>query len=106
MVIHAHCTLLAVHDPHQVLKIITELNEQPEASRPYPWHISDAPIEFTERLASNIVGNELKISPMQCKWEVSQNQQSVARGLLAEVCDAQTQMALFVESHGAKTMEG
>jgi len=100
-VVHATCTLAAIHDPQQVLEIITKLTDQHEASQPHPWRVTDAPIEFTDRLVGNIVGIKLKINRIDGKWKVSQNQptsnqQSVVQGLLAEGSDAQTQMALLV----------
>lgn len=104
-VVHAHCSLKAIHDPAQVLKLITELTDQHEASQTHPWRVTDAPSEFTDKLVGNIVGIELRIHRLQGKWKVSQNQpvqnqQSVMQGLLAEGSDAQTQMALLVQSHG------
>ncbi len=107
-VVHASCRLEAIHDSQQVLEIITKLTEQHEASQPHPWHVTDAPVEFTDRLARNIVGIELKIERMYGKWKVSQNQpipnqQSVVQGLLAEGSDAQTQMALLVGAHKTKS---
>lgn len=106
-VVHAHCTLTAIHDQDQILQIITKLTDQHEIFQPHPWRVTDAPKDFTERLAGNIVGIELKISRMQGKWKVSQNQPSknqtsVARGLLAEGSDVSTQMALLVEPHAAQ----
>lgn len=104
-VVHAHCSLKAIHDPAQVLKIITALTDQHEASQIHPWRVADAPSDFTDTLVSKIVGIELRIQRLQGKWKVSQNQpvqnqQSVMQGLLAEGSDAQTQMALLVQSHG------
>lgn len=106
-VVHASCTLEAIHDPQQVLEIITKLTDLHEASQPHPWRVTDAPIEFTDRLVGNIVGIELKINHMHGKWKVSQNQptpnqQSVVQGLLVEGSDAQTQMALLVRAKGTK----
>ncbi|MDE2593909.1 MAG: FMN-binding negative transcriptional regulator [Burkholderiales bacterium] len=104
-VVHAYCTLEAIHDQQHVLQIVTKLTDQHEASQTHPWRVTDAPSEFTAKLVGNIVGIELKIHRMQGKWKVSQNQpitnqQSVVQGLLAEGADAQTQMALLVRGHG------
>ncbi len=106
-VVHATCTLEAIHDPEQVLEIITRLTDQHEASQTHPWRVTDAPIEFTDRLVGNIVGIKLKINRIDGKWKVSQNQptsnqQSVVQGLLAEGTDAQTQMALLVGANESK----
>ncbi len=106
-VVHAHCTLSAIHDQDQVLQIITKLTDQHEAAQSHPWRVSDAPQSFVDQLVANIVGIELKILRMQGKWKVSQNQapqnqQSVVQALLAEGSDVSTQMALLVDSHRAK----
>jgi transcriptional regulator len=106
-VVHAYCTLSATHEPVQVLGIITALTDKNEASQPHPWRVTDAPAEFTEKLLGDIVGISLQIKRWQGKWKVSQNQpeqnrQSVVQGLRSEASDAQSQMALLVQSHGAK----
>jgi transcriptional regulator len=107
VVVHAHCTLTAIHDQDQVLQIITNLTDQHEAAQSHPWRVSDAPQAFVDQLVANIVGIELKILRMHGKWKVSQNQapqnqQSVVEALLAEGSDVSTQMALLVDSHRAK----
>lgn len=106
-VVHATCTLEAIHDRQHVLEIITKLTDQLEVSQPHPWRVTDAPIEFTDRLMDYIVGIELKITHIHGKWKVSQNQptqnqESVVQGLRAEGADAQTQMALLVAAKGDK----
>lgn len=106
-VVHAHCTLTAIHDPQQVLQLITQLTDQHETPQLHPWRVTDAPREYTERLVGNIVGIELKIKRMQGKWKVSQNQpqlnqQSVVQGLLTLGADMPTHMALLVRAHGTQ----
>lgn len=105
-VVHAHCTLSAIQARAEVLRIVTELTDQHEASQEQPWKVADAPAEFTDRLLHNIVGVQLQIHRWQGKWKVSQNQpelnkQSVVQGLLNAASDAQTQMALLVK-HAAE----
>jgi transcriptional regulator len=104
-VVHAHCTLHAIHDPEQVRQLVTQLTDQHEASQAHPWRVADAPRDYTDKLLANIVGIELHVHRMQGKWKVSQNQprqnqQSVVQGLLAEGADAQTQMASLVQARG------
>lgn len=45
-----------------------------EAGLPEPWSVSDAPADFTERLIGQIIGIEIRITRLQGKWKVSQNQ--------------------------------
>ncbi|OQW73324.1 MAG: transcriptional regulator [Proteobacteria bacterium ST_bin11] len=106
-VVHVHCSLTATHDPAQVLQIITELTDKNEVSQAHPWRVTDAPAEFTEKLLGNIVGISLQVKRWQGKWKVSQNQpkqnqQSIIQGLRSEASDAQNQMALLVQAHGAQ----
>jgi len=104
-VVHAHCSLHAIHDPEQVRQLVTQLTDQHEASQAHPWRVADAPSDYTDKLLANIVGIELRVHRMQGKWKVSQNQpvqnqQSVVQGLLSEGADAQTQMASLVRARG------
>lgn len=106
-VVHVYCTLTAIHDPEQILRIVTGLTDHNEATQGHPWKVADAPAAFTEKLAANIVGISLHIDRWQGKWKVSQNQpkqnqQSVIQGLLTVPSDAQTQMALLIPSNGAE----
>lgn len=103
-VVHASCTLEAIHDPQRILAIVSQLTDHQESSQSSPWRISDAPAEFTEALIGQIVGIELKIEHMQGKWKVSQNQPtqnqaSVMLALQSEGADAQTQMALVMAAN-------
>jgi transcriptional regulator len=102
-VVHAHCSLHAIHDPEQVRQLVTQLTDQHEASQAHPWHVADAPRDYIDKLLANIVGIELRVHRMQGKWKVSQNQpsqnqQSVVQGLLSEGADAQAQMASLVQA--------
>ena len=39
-----------------------------------PWRLSDAPLDYTEKLIAAVVGIEIVITRLQGKWKVSQNQ--------------------------------
>jgi len=106
-VVHASCTLHAIHDPQQILQIVTRLTDKHERSQAHPWRVSDAPSAFLEKMVGGIVGIELGIDSLHGKWKLSQNQpvqnrQSVVEGLLVEGSDAHTQMATLVRVHGAR----
>ncbi len=103
-VVHAHCTLSALHEPEAILPILERLTHQHEAGQAHPWKVSDAPADYLARQISNIVGIELSIHRLEGKWKVSQNQpaknrQSLVQGLLAQGGDESVHMAQLVQKH-------
>lgn len=103
-VVHAYCSLRAVHEPEAILPILERLTRQHEAGQTHPWKISDAPEDYIERMLNNIVAIELSIHRMEGKWKVSQNQpiqnrQTVVQGLLAQGDDESVLMAQLVQKH-------
>lgn len=38
-----------------------------------PWHVSDAPVDFIEKLLAASIGIEIPIHTLQGKWKISQN---------------------------------
>jgi Putative FMN-binding domain len=65
---------------------LEKLTDQNEAPFSEPWDVTDAPVEFTEKLFESIVGIEMKITKLVGKWKVGQNQPlenqlSVIKGL-------------------------
>jgi transcriptional regulator len=103
-VVHAYCSLRAVHEPEAILPILERLTHQHEAGQAHPWKISDAPTDYIERMLNNIVAIELSIHHMEGKWKVSQNQpvnnqQSLVQELLAQGGDESVLMAQLVQKH-------
>lgn len=102
VVVHAYGRLQIADDPEWLRAQIENLTDQNEAQFSEPWAVTDAPVEFTEKLLESIVGIEMKITKLIGKWKVSQNQppqnrNSVIAGLIASNHpDAQT-MAEFVK---------
>jgi transcriptional regulator len=75
--VHAYGKLRVVDDPVWVKSQLELLTNQQEASYDKPWTISDAPVEFTNKMISAVVGIEISISRIIGKWKVSQNQPEV-----------------------------
>jgi transcriptional regulator len=66
---------LVIHDdPDWVLDLVTMLTNRHETGRPQPWHVTDAPVEFTRSQLRGIVGIELVIANVEGKAKMSQNQ--------------------------------
>lgn len=72
--VHAYGTLRVIDDPTWVRSQLESLTTHQEASFDKPWAISDAPVEFTDKMINAIVGIEILITKLIGKWKVSQNQ--------------------------------
>lgn len=72
--VHAYGTLRVIDDPVWVKNQLESLTAQQEASFDKPWAISDAPVEFTDKMIRAVVGIEILITRLIGKWKVSQNQ--------------------------------
>lgn len=72
--VHAYGKLRVIDDPVWVKSQLELLTAQQEASFDRPWVVSDAPVEFTDKMISAIVGVEILVTKLTGKWKVSQNQ--------------------------------
>ena len=88
-VVQARGRLRAIDDPAWLHALVSRLTERHEASRAVPWEVSDAPLDYIEKMLGAIVGIEIQIEAITGKWKVSQNRSAadrdgVARTLAAE----------------------
>lgn len=81
--VHAYGTARAVDDAGWLSAQIDALTHAHESSRSEPWHVSDAPVEYTDKLKRAIVGIEISIARLLGKWKVSQNRPAVDRTNIA-----------------------
>jgi transcriptional regulator len=105
-VVHARGALRVIHDRAWLRALVERLTDTHEASRPDPWHVTDAPGDFIDRQLGGIVGLELSITRLEGKWKVSQNRNSedrpgVVRGLRAAGEPASLAMAELVDPPSA-----
>lgn len=81
---------LVVHDDEAWKRtLVTRLTDQQEHLKDRPWAVSDAPERYVTGLLRGIVGVELRITRMEAKWKLSQNElernrAGVVSGLQAE----------------------
>jgi transcriptional regulator len=104
-VVHAYGTLRIVDDPSWLRANLEALTTHNESAFAEPWHVSDAPQDFTQRLIAAVVGIEIVITRLTGKWKVSQNQPhqnqvGVVQGLRKSSSTRAQEMAALVE--GAK----
>lgn len=106
-VVHAQGRALAIEDPRWLREHLAALTAHQEAGFAEPWHVSDAPLDYTEALLQAIVGVEITITRLSGKWKVSQNQPErnragVVRGLRDGDGDEAREMAALVEETYAR----
>ena len=82
--VHAHGTLKVIDDPAWLLGFLERLTQTHEATQPRPWHIQDAPADYTEALLKAIMGIEITIERYEGKLKLSQNQSETNRQSLIE----------------------
>lgn len=71
--VHAYGQLRVTHDQEWLRRHVGELTDQHERLRVEPWHVSDAPADYTTKMLRAIVGVELQISRLVGKWKLGQN---------------------------------
>ncbi|GAB4436905.1 MAG: FMN-binding negative transcriptional regulator [Rhodocyclaceae bacterium] len=105
VVVHACGRLRVVDDAAWLRAHLGALTAHNEAAFTEPWHIEDAPSDFTDKLIGAIVGIEIVITRLSGKWKASQNQTAgnragVVRGLRACAAAHALEMAALIEDAG------
>jgi transcriptional regulator len=106
--VHAYGTLRVIEDPVWIKIQLESLTAQQEASFDKPWAISDAPVEFTNKMMGAIVCIEILITKLIGKWKVSQNQPAINRAGVVEGLEslgksAATELAAAIDKTMKKT---
>ena len=99
-VVHAYGTLNVIEDPAWLRSQLEALTCQSEAGLAAPWAVADAPREYIDRLAAEIVGIEMVITRLNGKWKASQNQSPENQaGVVAGLGEqGATELAALVEA--------
>jgi len=101
-VVHVHGVLRFVDDPAWVRSHVEALTREHEGKRDPPWAVTDAPVEFVDKMVSAVVGIEISITRWYGKWKVSQNRSAadrvgVVEGLEREASASSVAMAGLVK---------
>jgi transcriptional regulator len=83
-VVHVWGELTVYSEPDRLLAFLERLTAEHEAPEPQPWKPGDAPSSYVDGLLRAIVGIELRITRMEGKWKMSQNQPPANREATAE----------------------
>jgi transcriptional regulator len=99
--VHAYGTPQAFEDPARILDIVSRLTNAQEAGQALPWKVSDAPVDYINKMLGAIIGIEIPVQRWVGKWKVSQNRQApeqhgVVAGLNGQGNQTAKQMAELV----------
>lgn len=72
-VVHAYGVPEIIQDPQELFSHLNELTTLHEAKQALPWQVSDAPVDFIEKLSGAIVGIEIPIKKIIGKWQLGQS---------------------------------
>lgn len=73
-VVHAHGILRVHHDADWLMTLLSDLTNHFENAMVAPWSVADAPEDYTARLVQAIAGIEIRLTRVEAKWKMSQNQ--------------------------------
>lgn len=79
IVVQARGRLRAIDDRKWLRAFVTRLTERHEARQAKPWHVSDAPADYLEKMLGAIVGIEIALTSLVGKWKTSQNRDAADR---------------------------
>jgi len=72
-VIHAYGPMRVIEDTQWLHSLVSRLTQRFESSRPQPWAVADAPVDYIEKQLGAIVGLEIPITRLIGKSKASQN---------------------------------
>jgi len=101
--VHARGHIAWIHDKDWLRGLVEALTNHHERHHAAPWHVSDAPAEYLQRMLGAIVGFEISITHITGSWKLSQNRSEpdragVIAALSAHTDDASRDMASLIDS--------
>lgn len=75
-VVHVRGRVFFKHESDWIFQLLNKISDFHELSQNIPWSVSDAPEEYTEKLASAVVGLEVVIDDMVGNFKLSQNKKA------------------------------
>ncbi|HEY6457138.1 MAG TPA: FMN-binding negative transcriptional regulator [Steroidobacteraceae bacterium] len=100
-VVHAYGVPVAIEEREWLLAHVNQLTDIHEAGQALPWKVSDAPMEYVDKMLQGIVGIEIPIKRLVGKWKTSQNRSDsdrlgVTAGLMSRSEESGRVMASLV----------
>src|SRR3569833_101257 len=92
--VHARGPIVWRQEPDWLRAHVTTLSNAHESLRPKPLTVSDAPENYVETMLRVIVGFELTIESLECKYKLSQNRDAADRAGVREAFEGEGQTDL------------
>jgi transcriptional regulator len=101
-VVHVKGRIFFKHQRDWLMPLLDELSNQHESNQPSPWSISDAPMNYIEKLIKAVVGLEIIIDSMVGNFKLSQNKSAadyagVIQGLSGSGLDSAVALANYMQ---------
>ncbi|MFZ6818920.1 FMN-binding negative transcriptional regulator [Undibacterium sp. Ji22W] len=87
--VHVKGSIEFIHEPTWKINLLNNLTAHQEKKLEMPWQVSDAPLEYIEKLLPAIVGFEILVNEIFGKFKLSQNQSQENRIGIAEGLEKQ-----------------
>ncbi|MEO1190636.1 MAG: FMN-binding negative transcriptional regulator [Pseudomonadota bacterium] len=71
--VHASGRVDLLHDPEDLLALVSRLTDHHEALRAQPWAVTDAPARYLDGQLKGIVGLRMTVTKLEGKRKLSQN---------------------------------
>jgi transcriptional regulator len=68
--------------------LVRRLSERHEARKSVPWRMEDLPEPYVQAMLKGIVGVELAVARLECKFKLSQNRPAGDRPRVISALDA------------------
>ena len=73
-VVHLRGTVAVLHDPAELMQIVSDLQRDHEADRENPWDLASANQDFLKELIKHVVGFTVNITSVEAKYKLDQKE--------------------------------
>ncbi|WP_086929513.1 FMN-binding negative transcriptional regulator [Agarilytica rhodophyticola] len=102
--VHVKGVISFVKEREWIHSMIDSLSREHERSEKQPWSVSDAPLDYIQKMLPAVVGIEISITSISGQWKLSQNQPEqnqtgVIKGLSAKESEQFQSMARLIQKY-------
>jgi transcriptional regulator len=73
-VVHLRGTVEVLHEPTEIMQIVSDLQHDHEATREEPWDLASADQNFLNELIKHVVGFTVNITSVEAKYKLDQKE--------------------------------